>query len=177
MGDFPEWESIDIERLQREVSTRPNGPGRRCQTCRCWLRHTNPKKVCTPCDEKPRVPPKVERQDRTLTEKAVQLFWGRVEKNGGGCWGWSGPIQKGGAVFFVNGLGMLYARRVSYEIHHGTPPPGYLRSQCQTLGCVNPQHLQLKKTQQPRKEKLPEYLPALRRKLAKLGYRLERCDG
>ncbi|WP_330253061.1 HNH endonuclease [Nocardia sp. NBC_00565] len=84
---------------------------------------------------------------RTTTEES---FWSRVNKNGlGGCWIWTGEIQK------ENGYGKLASRlplipggsklahRASYELHTGPIGEGLqVDHLCHIRACVNPDHLE-----------------------------------
>lgn len=83
----------------------------------------------------------------TLEER----FWDKVQKGKDDeCWLWTanklkkkdgskgyGLIGKG-----RRGEGVLYAHRVSYEIHYGPIPKGlYVLHRCDNPQCVNPAHL------------------------------------
>lgn len=55
-----------------------------------------------------------------------------------GCWGWSGPASPAG----YGRIGVLYAHRVSYELHHGPIPPGmFVMHACDNPPCTRPDHL------------------------------------
>lgn len=76
-------------------------------------------------------------------------FWGKVNRGGiSECWLWKGYVTKAGygqidvrknPAFRA----VLYAHRVSMELHSGSPvPPGKeVLHSCDTPRCVNPHHL------------------------------------
>lgn len=87
-----------------------------------------------------------------LTETTTKLrdrgtpeerFWGRVEKQDDGCWGWTGPVQK------ESGYGRIcidYKRvpvhRYAYELLQGPLDKGkHVLHKCGNKLCVNPDHL------------------------------------
>lgn len=82
---------------------------------------------------------------RTLAER----FWEKVDKSGD-CWVWTanctrdrnGKKQYGLISAGRRGEGMLYAHRVSWELHFG-PVPEDLRvlHRCDNPQCVRPDHL------------------------------------
>jgi hypothetical protein len=75
---------------------------------------------------------------------AIERYEALVVRNAEGCWGWRGPMMKiGYACFGLNGKCML-AHRVSWELHHGVPPPGLdVMHLCHNPACSNPAHLAL----------------------------------
>lgn len=79
----------------------------------------------------------------------VSRFWSRVDKTGS-CWLWTGTKIANGYGVLYSGVARgktdhtVYAHRVSYEIHHGTIPPGMVvRHGCDVPLCVRPDHLSL----------------------------------
>ncbi len=64
-----------------------------------------------------------------------------------GCWIWIGnynPKRKGYGCFTMRGMGMhmIFAHRLSWQIHHGPIPQGmHVLHKCDTPLCVNPDHL------------------------------------
>lgn len=82
---------------------------------------------------------------KTLEER----FWEKVNKTEG-CWLWTANTtkdRKGNKRYGLigagrRGEGMLYAHRVSWELHFGEVPEGMLvLHTCDTPPCVNPSHL------------------------------------
>lgn len=75
-----------------------------------------------------------------MDEKIVARFWICVERGADAqCWNWCGPTGNGHPK-----IGKMYARRVSYELHHGGVTKGALvRPICGNRLCVNPAHLVL----------------------------------
>lgn len=72
----------------------------------------------------------------------VERFWSHVEKTST-CWLWTGATTAGGyGQHGVNGA-VLYAHRVSYEMHIGPIPEGlHIDHLCRVRRCVNPMHLE-----------------------------------
>lgn len=74
-------------------------------------------------------------------------FWAKVKKRSRGCWEWTGFVDKAGYARVRDDGGrtgeVLYAHRVSFEIHKGTIPEGLeIDHLCRNRQCVNPEHLE-----------------------------------
>jgi hypothetical protein len=69
-------------------------------------------------------------------------FWPKLNK-GDGCWEWTGGCNDWGyGMMKGDGGKMLYAHRVSYELHHGEIPNGlFVCHVCDNPKCANPDHL------------------------------------
>ena len=67
-------------------------------------------------------------------------FWSKVDKHPGACWLWTGSTFRSGHGQFRVGLKNEQAHRVAWELTHGSPPSGFLRSGCGNLQCVRPDH-------------------------------------
>lgn len=73
-------------------------------------------------------------------------FLAKVWVSPSGCWMWTGALDGAGyGRFRWNGsLKGIGAHRCSYAIFHGKVPAGMtVDHECQTLRCVNPDHLRL----------------------------------
>lgn len=74
-----------------------------------------------------------------------ERFWAKVARRGpDDCWMWTaGTTTAGYGHIADDNRKMLYAHRVSYEMHSGEPVPKGLvvMHACDTPGCVNPRHL------------------------------------
>ena len=59
-----------------------------------------------------------------------------------GCWKWTASVRPNGYGQFWDGVRVTYAHRVSYEMHNGEIPDGYVvMHSCDHKWCVNPDHL------------------------------------
>ena len=79
-------------------------------------------------------------------------FWSKVDINApNGCWNWTGARNNANGYGVLGGgrrrAGIVYAHRLSYELHFGIkPPPGrkiVVMHTCDNPICVNPDHLRL----------------------------------
>ena len=103
---------------------------------------------CAATDKNHRPPPLLTVEER---------FWRHVDKDGplpadeslGSCWLWTGSVGGTGRWAYgklgktkSSGMRLLYAHRVSYELHRGPIPEGSLVChRCDVPACVNPDHL------------------------------------
>lgn len=87
---------------------------------------------------------------------AEDRLWRKVEKQGGGCWLWTGRPNGGGyGRIAIGGGSHVYVHRFAYELTHGPIPDGLtVDHECHTKDescvggptcphrrCVNPAHL------------------------------------
>jgi hypothetical protein len=70
-------------------------------------------------------------------------FWARVDRSvPGGCWMWTGGLNRGYGRLKVAGR-LMYAHRLAWELERGPVPDGLtLDHLCRVLACVNPDHLE-----------------------------------
>lgn len=83
-----------------------------------------------------------------LSDVEKQRFWDKVEKDGNGCWTWTGGtrLSRGRLRYgsFRIGAHMYFAHRISWRIFHGGIPDGLQCDHiCHDTLCVNPAHLHL----------------------------------
>jgi len=71
-----------------------------------------------------------------------QRFWARVSKQEGGCWRWTGGVDRHGSGRFCRvDKREEKAHRVAYSLAHGPlVPEQVLANRCGTHACVNPEH-------------------------------------
>jgi len=76
-----------------------------------------------------------------MANASGDAFWQKVNKNAGTfCWLWMGCTDRAG----YGVLSGRRAHRISWELHHGSIPPGKIvRHRCDNPSCVNPDHLLL----------------------------------
>lgn len=80
-----------------------------------------------------------ERARPTLRSRFVAM----IEVSPLGCWPWKGTLTNGYGYIRVDGVGKR-AHRISYEMHVGVIPDGFLVDHlCHNRACVNPSHLRL----------------------------------
>lgn len=69
-------------------------------------------------------------------------FWQKVERTDE-CWLWAGAVNDSGYGAIWDGYRLVYAHRLSYEMHGGAIPDGMqLDHLCRVRRCVNPAHLE-----------------------------------
>lgn len=73
-----------------------------------------------------------------------EVFWSRVDKRPGGCWIWTGPLEKSG---YAKAGRWGYAHIVSWEAEYGPVPEGKQLDHvaewgCTSRACCNPDHLE-----------------------------------
>lgn len=74
-------------------------------------------------------------------QETQQRFWNKVNKTDT-CWLWTGYTDSHGYGALKFQKGKFLARRVSYELANGPIPERYfVRHNCDTRLCVNPDHL------------------------------------
>jgi hypothetical protein len=80
-----------------------------------------------------------------LTCRLLIRFWRYTQKSEAGCWLWTGSVVTGtGYGVLVSGkAGSVMTHRLSYEIHVGPIPEGYVVDHlCRVRNCVRPDHLE-----------------------------------
>lgn len=77
-----------------------------------------------------------------LDGKYLDRFLSRVVR-GPGCWTWDGAHTSAGYCESWDGVRVIYAHRVAYEMWVGPIPDGYEVDHfvCSNQGCINPAHL------------------------------------
>lgn len=86
------------------------------------------------------------RRARTKSE-FIDMFLNQIEYDtNGGCWLWSRCVDPDGygmvSYDFGDGKKAHKTHRVSYQIHFGKVPEGFVvRHKCDVPACVNPSHL------------------------------------
>lgn len=82
-----------------------------------------------------------------VTQTISERLWPKVSPQPGGCWHWTGFLDKAGYGRIRSEGGRmgesLLAHRVTYELKYGDIPKGLeLDHLCRNRRCVNPDHLE-----------------------------------
>lgn len=74
----------------------------------------------------------------------VARFFSRVDRVAGGCWLWTGTVNRSGyGTLRIGDRGAALAHRWSYEHHVGPIPAGlHIDHLCRVRHCVNPAHME-----------------------------------
>ena len=82
-----------------------------------------------------------------------ERFW-RFVTSEKGCWRWRGALRNGyGVIGARQSSSVVYAHRLSYEMHFGPIPDGQcVCHACDNKQCVNPGHLYLATQEQNTKD-------------------------
>lgn len=76
-----------------------------------------------------------------ISPKSIRTFWSRVTISAVGCWGWTGPTDRGGYGRIAS-RSLRMAHRLSWFLHNGPIPPGlHVCHRCDNPPCTNPAHL------------------------------------
>lgn len=67
-------------------------------------------------------------------------FWSKVEKTGE-CWEWTAALNNKGYGVIGDGRKLVYAHRLSWEMHTGKKPTADILHSCDNPKCVRPAHL------------------------------------
>ena len=73
----------------------------------------------------------------------VDRFMSHVHKHDSGCWLWTAYCMKNGYGLFRTSLRHELSHRTSYRLFNGQLDTRDVMHQCDTPGCVNPNHLVL----------------------------------
>jgi hypothetical protein len=77
----------------------------------------------------------------SLPEPYLSRFLSKIDKTDG-CWLWKSAIARNGYGVFRLAGKTVYAHRLSFAIHRGSPSPLLVIDHlCRTRNCVNPDHL------------------------------------
>ncbi len=79
----------------------------------------------------------------SVDQSHIDRFWSHVEKSEKGCWLWAASCQPSGYGQTWDGVTVLLAHRVAYQLSKGEIPAGYeIDHLCRVRRCVNPEHLE-----------------------------------